>query len=235
MPFSLSERDLARLEHVHPDLVAVVKRAAEISSHPFMVVEGIRSIARQRQLVADRKSKTMNSRHIAAKNGFGHAVDLAPVKGGKIDWNDHRAFGDLAVAVKRAALDLGVDIEWGGDWSGAWDKPHWQLPWKSYPGNSIASLGSSRTMRGIMGATVGQGIDQGADSLGGGVQALVDTLSPTADAIPAIAKVVAILKIAGVIITIAGLAYAAYARWDDAGRPIPSFLRRSPSASGEGA
>jgi peptidoglycan L-alanyl-D-glutamate endopeptidase CwlK len=219
MPFALSERDLARLEHVHPDLVAVVKRAASLGS-TFMVVEGVRSIARQKQLVAARKSKTMNSRHIQAKNGFGHAVDIAPVRGGKIDWEDHLAFRKMADAMKQASADLGIPIEWGGDWTGSWDKPHFQLPWKSYPGNSIAALGSSRTIHGISAAATGTAINQG------GLDQVISTLEPVMGASATLSAVVGWLKVVGVVVTLGGLAYAAYARWDDAGRPLPDFLRR---------
>ena len=36
-------------------------------------------------------------------------------------------------AVKKAAEDVGVSIEWGGDWSKFKDGPHYQLPWSKYP------------------------------------------------------------------------------------------------------
>lgn len=225
MPFQLSERDLARLDHVHPDLVAVVKRAAELSPQRFMVVEGIRTVARQQQLVATGKSKTMNSRHIPTKTGLGHAVDLAPLdSAGKIDWNASRPFTDLGAVMKRAARDLGIDLEWGGDWPKAWDKPHYQLPWKSYPGSSVAALGSSRTMRGLTSAAAGQGVQQGADATT--LQTVVETLQPAAEASATVATMIVWLKIGGTVLTLGGLAYAAYARWDDAGRPLPRLLRR---------
>ena len=60
------------LEGVHPDLVKVVHRAAALSDIDFTVLEGLRTVARQKQLVKAGASKTMNSRHIT-----GHAVDLA--------------------------------------------------------------------------------------------------------------------------------------------------------------
>jgi peptidoglycan L-alanyl-D-glutamate endopeptidase CwlK len=39
----------------------------------------------------------------------------------------------LAPGVKTAAVEIGVEIEWGGDWTKFKDGPHWQLPWSSYP------------------------------------------------------------------------------------------------------
>lgn len=220
--FQLSERDLARLSHVHPDLVAVVKRAAEHSESVFIVVEGVRTLARQKTLVATGKSKTMNSRHLIAKNGFAHAVDLVIVSGGVARWDRG---GEVAKAMKRAAEDLGIEIEWGGDWTGSWDKPHFQLPWKSYPGNSVAALGSSRTMRGIMATGAGVGVSEQAEGIGAQLDTVAATLLPMSDASATVATIVAWVKIAGLVLTLSGLAYAAYARWDDAGRPRPSFIR----------
>ena len=45
MPFAVPARDRARLVGVHPDLVRVVEAAAELCPRPFIVVEGLRSIA----------------------------------------------------------------------------------------------------------------------------------------------------------------------------------------------
>lgn len=133
MTFQLSQRSLQRLEGVHRDLVKVVQRAIAISPIDFTVLEGLRSIERQRQLVASGASKTMNSRHLT-----GHAVDLAPFLDTDGDgraevswhWPHYHA---LAEVVKRAAAELHVTIEWGGDWRTFKDGPHWQLPWALYP------------------------------------------------------------------------------------------------------
>ena len=125
--FALSTRDLTRLQGVHPDLVRVIQTAAERSPLVFTVLEGLRTAARQRQLVASGASQTLNSRHLT-----GHAVDIAPVLSGKISW-DWPLYHRLAPIVKRAALDEGVPIEWGGDWRKFKDGPHWQLPFGRYP------------------------------------------------------------------------------------------------------
>lgn len=127
MTITLGERSLSRLSGVHPDLVRVVKRAATISPLDFTVLEGMRTLARQKQLVASGASKTMNSRHLT-----GHAVDLAPVLDGAVSW-DWPLYHKLAPIVKQAAALEGVTIEWGGDWRSFKDGPHWQLPFGSYP------------------------------------------------------------------------------------------------------
>ena len=122
--YSLSFRSRQRLSGVHPDLVAVVKRAIEITKQDFSVLEGIRSVERQRELLKSGASTTMNSRHIT-----GHAVDLAPYP---VSW-DWEYFYPMADAMKQAAEELEVDLEWGGDWKTFKDGPHFQLSRKSYP------------------------------------------------------------------------------------------------------
>lgn len=129
----LSARDMKRLEGVHPDLVRVVLRAAEKTTIPFIVVEGRRTRERQAELLAKGKSTTLRSRHLS-----GHAVDLVPLadvdEDGDLDvswrWADYHR---LAPVIKAAAVSLGVPLEWGGDWRGFPDGPHWQLPWATHP------------------------------------------------------------------------------------------------------
>lgn len=127
MPFVLGAKSKERLKGVHPDLVRVVERAIQLTEVDFTVLEGLRTVARQQQLVKSGASKTMRSRHIT-----GHAVDLAAVIDGEIRW-DWPLYAKIAKAVKQAAADVKVPIEWGGDWRTFKDGPHWQLPWKQYP------------------------------------------------------------------------------------------------------
>lgn len=127
--FKLSQRSLDRLIGVHPNLVKVVKRAIEISAYDFMVVEGLRTKETQAEYVKKGASKTMDSYHLKQNSGYGHAVDLAPLENGAIDWNDTKGqFGAVAKAMKQAAKELGVSIEYGGDWKSFVDKPHYQIP-----------------------------------------------------------------------------------------------------------
>lgn len=127
MSIVLGPRSIARLQDVHPDLVRVVNRAAALSNLDFTVLEGRRSIARQKQLFAAGATKTMDSRHLT-----GHAVDLAPMLGGVVSW-DWPLYHRLEKIVKEAAAVEKVPITWGGDWDTFKDGPHWELPWKQYP------------------------------------------------------------------------------------------------------
>lgn len=124
---SLTSRDLSRLNGVHPDLVRVIKRAATMSPIVFVVLEGMRTIQRQRELMAKGATTTLNSRHLT-----GHAVDIAPMVGNEIRW-DWPLYYELAKVVKAAAKLEKVTIEWGGDWTKFKDGPHWQLPHNLYP------------------------------------------------------------------------------------------------------
>jgi peptidoglycan L-alanyl-D-glutamate endopeptidase CwlK len=123
----LDARSRKRLEGVHPDLVRVIEAADEMTPLEFIVTEGVRTLARQQQLVAAGASKTLKSRHLT-----GHAVDLAVKVNGEIRW-DWPLYGRLAGVVKEAAAKLGIAIEWGGDWRSFKDGPHFQLPVAKYP------------------------------------------------------------------------------------------------------
>ena len=123
----LDERSVQKLDGVHADLVRVVNRAAEVKDIVFVVTEGVRSIKRQRELIAAGASTTLRSRHLT-----GHAVDLAVKVGDEIRW-DWPLYTELAEAMKRAARQEAVSIEWGGDWRSFKDGPHFQLPWSAYP------------------------------------------------------------------------------------------------------
>jgi peptidoglycan LD-endopeptidase CwlK len=125
MSYKLGTRSLQNLSGVHPDLVAVVKLAISITEQDFTVIEGVRNINRQRELVKAGKSTTMNSRHIT-----GHAVDMVPWP---VDWNDLERFEVMSEAMKQAAEELDIPIVWGGDWKSFYDAPHFELDRKTYP------------------------------------------------------------------------------------------------------
>ena len=118
---TLNKKSIDRLSGVHPDLVAVIKLAIELSDINFQVTEGVRSKARQEQLVKAGASKTMNSRHLT-----GHAVDLAALINDSVRW-DWPLYFKIADAMKQAASQLKISIEWGGDWKTFKDGPHFEL------------------------------------------------------------------------------------------------------------
>ena len=127
----LPPSSLAKLKGVHLDLVRVVLRCADDwkdAETGFIVTCGLRTLAEQKVLVAKGASKTLRSRHLT-----GHAVDLAATIGGKVRW-DWPLYDRLAKAMKTAAKAEKVPLEAGADWVKFRDGPHFQLPWKEYPG-----------------------------------------------------------------------------------------------------
>lgn len=117
----LTARCEERLRGVDPRLVEIVRDAALRCPRKFIVVEGLRTVERQKELYAQGRTKpgkivtwTLASKHIDGK-----AVDLAPIKDDKsIDWADLKAFDAIAHAMFAAAEHLEYRIRWGADWSG---------------------------------------------------------------------------------------------------------------------
>jgi peptidoglycan LD-endopeptidase CwlK len=128
MTRKFSARSLKNMTGIHPDLRRVLDRALQDSPLDFIVIEGLRTRERQKQLVASGASQRLDSRHIT-----GHAVDLLPIGPngkGAFDWP---LYNQLGPAVKEAAQELGVSLVWGGDWKSFKDGPHFELDRKVYP------------------------------------------------------------------------------------------------------
>lgn len=126
--FRFSQRSENNLNGVNSDLVKVIRRALEITQVDFIVIEGLRTQARQKELVAAGKSQTNNSRHLT-----GHAVDIIPVN---TKW-EIEEFKPLLKAVKQAADELGVKLRFGINWKNDpslpietrfIDAPHVEIP-----------------------------------------------------------------------------------------------------------
>ncbi|MBD3762477.1 M15 family metallopeptidase [Rhizorhabdus sp.] len=149
MSYALGAGSRAKLAGVDPRMVRVVERAIQISSIDFKVICGVRTLAEQKALYAQGRTKpgpkvtwTLNSRHLPdPKTGFGRAVDLLPAP---YDWKleDNKStpevddnFKKLADAMLQAAKELGIPIRWGANWDGDTqirekgesDNPHFEL------------------------------------------------------------------------------------------------------------
>lgn len=123
----LSERSIKHLTGVHGDLVKIIHRTVELASDAgleFQVTEGVRTLARQRQLVASGASATMKSRHLT-----GDAFDFVPVVSGEVCWK-WPAFWPLVELFEQAADELKIKIECGARWRNFRDGPHIQRAWK---------------------------------------------------------------------------------------------------------
>jgi peptidoglycan LD-endopeptidase CwlK len=117
-PFTLSEDSKKKLRGVDPYLVEIVERAIEISKVDFVVHEGLRTLERQKKLVAAGKSRTLKSMHLR-----GRAVDLVPWIDNRKQW-DWEGCYKIAAAMGLAELEINGSkgdkgktlIRWGGVW-----------------------------------------------------------------------------------------------------------------------
>lgn len=127
MAYTFGKRSRKNLEGVNPNLVKLAEKALELSTQDFMVTEGLRTVERQKQLVAKGLSKTMKSKHIV-----GRAIDVVPYP---VDWKDWSKFVAIYNAFRRASEITGIKFRWGGDWNmnGSYrdekflDGPHFEL------------------------------------------------------------------------------------------------------------
>lgn len=139
MGYPLTDRDVKRMDGLHPSLRKVVFRAAEITTVQFFVNETVRSEEQCRinygkgRTAAECRAKGIdgkyaqprlgkvtwlinpyNSKHCKQPDGFGHAVDLYAFP---FNQNQPRSQTfKIADAMIRAAKELGVAMRWGKDW-----------------------------------------------------------------------------------------------------------------------
>lgn len=131
----MTERDLQRLDGVHPELVAKVARvlsAMDALGFPMMVTDGLRTVEQQRALYAKGRSVPgaivtyadgveKRSNHQPHIDKYGHAVDCVFLIDGKPSWDltlPWHAYGAAAEA---------LGLTWGGSWSKLADLPHVEL------------------------------------------------------------------------------------------------------------
>lgn len=124
--YQFSRQSVGNMKGLHPDMVRVLHRALEITPYDFGVLEGVRSIERQREYFRNGNSTTMNSQHLIQDTGFGHAVDLVVWVDGK-PTQKHKYFRKVIQAIFTAAIDLGVQVEAGALWRDFLDSAHIQL------------------------------------------------------------------------------------------------------------
>lgn len=122
----LSKRSRSKLEKVHPDLISVVELALKYSKYDFGVTQGERSEEEQRENVAKGVSWTMNSLHLIQSDGYVYAIDFMVYVNGKGTW-EVGYYRKVMQAFVRAAIELGVQVRFGGLWRTTVDAPHVEL------------------------------------------------------------------------------------------------------------
>lgn len=119
--FSFSKASLDKMNGVNPKLVNLMKEAIKNSPYDFGITEGIRTLKRQKELLAQGKTKTLKSYHLVGK-----AVDIKVYVNGEVTW-DFKYYKEVANHIKEVAKKLGYVITWGGDWKTFKDGPHFQI------------------------------------------------------------------------------------------------------------
>ena len=145
--YSFSEQSLNMFKNVHPNLVKIMKVAIENSPFDFRITAGARTAEEQNKLyqqgrttkgpvVTKADGYKNKSNHQIKSDGYGHAVDIFIC--GKYDENgnyqkfnteqgyDDKKIREVANHIKTVAKNLGLSIEWGGDWK-FYDSPHFQV------------------------------------------------------------------------------------------------------------
>jgi peptidoglycan L-alanyl-D-glutamate endopeptidase CwlK len=110
MSFRLGATSEKNLVGVHEGLAATVRRAILISEIDFAVHEGVRTLERQKKLVATGASRTLDSYHLT-----GDAVDLVPYVDGHLRW-EMPLCNEVARAMFEASGQTGVRLIWGRVW-----------------------------------------------------------------------------------------------------------------------
>ena len=117
----MDDRSERNLRGVNPRLVALLREAVSRYDGRVVVTEGLRTLDRQKYLVASGKSRTINSKHLS-----GYAFDIALFIDGRLTWDffEYQRFADV---VKSVSAETGVVVRWGGDWKGFVDACHFEL------------------------------------------------------------------------------------------------------------
>ena len=116
MAFRLSQRSLDKLDGVHPEMVATVQKAIELTDVDFGVTYGVRTLEAQKELVATGRSQTMKSKHLIQGDGYSHAVDLVAYFGSNVSW-ELNVYDNICDAMAEAARQICCAIKWGAAWS----------------------------------------------------------------------------------------------------------------------
>lgn len=100
-------------------------KAMEILGHPIVVTQGYRSCEEQDKLYAQGRTRpgqiVTNARCGESLHNYGVAFDVAFLENGSPSWKEYHPWDTLGLMGKILGL------EWGGDWKGFVDRPHFQL------------------------------------------------------------------------------------------------------------
>lgn len=119
--FNYSPASEGKLSTCQINLQRLFRRV--LMSYDHTIIEGVRTKERQRELWNQRRTKTMNSKHLPfGAQGCSLAVDVAPypikwpVPGENSYVKDVGRFYHFSGYVLGVASEMGIKVRWGGDW-----------------------------------------------------------------------------------------------------------------------
>ena len=127
----------SRINNLHP-LVRekarqFINRVEKELGIKLRVTSTLRTYAEQNELYAQGRTKSgaivTNAKGGESNHNFGTALDVIPIVNGQPDWST-KHWQEIATIGKS------VGFQWGGDWKGLVDKPHFEMQF----GNSLAQL-----------------------------------------------------------------------------------------------
>jgi peptidoglycan L-alanyl-D-glutamate endopeptidase CwlK len=126
-----------RLKDVHPDLATLMLKAMELADRDgftIRVSSGVRTFKEQAAAFASGASKLNGIPKNKGGTGvsehqWGMAADLVQISGKQAIWSGN-SMRKIFEYVSKASKETKVPFEWGGNWKGFVDPPHYQLPRK---------------------------------------------------------------------------------------------------------
>jgi peptidoglycan L-alanyl-D-glutamate endopeptidase CwlK len=109
----------------------VARRRAADFGCDVRIIQGTRTYAEQDALYAQGRTrpgpKVTNAKAGHSNHNFGLAVDLGIFRDGSyLDSTDGKTAERVHRAVAEAVETANLNVEWGGDWTGFVDLPHWE-------------------------------------------------------------------------------------------------------------
>ncbi len=116
------------LRLLHPKLLAL-QNALTLACYKegisYVVTQTVRTIDEQNALYAQGRTKpgkiVTYAKGGQSMHNYGGAFDICPVINGVLQWERHDLFDRIG------ALGKSLGMEWGGDWTGFVDKPHFEI------------------------------------------------------------------------------------------------------------
>jgi peptidoglycan L-alanyl-D-glutamate endopeptidase CwlK len=115
--FVLGKTSVERLSYCKLELQKCVRRAIQLTTQDFTVMETLRTLETQKKYLANGTTRTLKSKHLKQPDGTSWAVDLGAWNDGKVTWGFDDYF-EIVQAMDKAATELGIadHIRWGGIW-----------------------------------------------------------------------------------------------------------------------